>query len=209
MRSTVLIAAIAALSARSATMAMLIASIVWAGSAHASEEEPAEAAEEAEGEEREWLNGFACGAAYSFHILRDRGDAETGEPLKTREHLGGFMISYDRELIPQRLAITISKPFYFNKERLDTPFDVILRGLLRQGPWEGFLGLVVTWNIWVFEGERAAKEGEKNILSFGIGGAYFFNPRLSLDLELGYAYIPTEDIVEQELTAALSGVYHF
>jgi len=30
-----------------------------------------------------------------------------------------------------------------------------------------------------------------------------------LDLELGYAYIPTEDIVEHELTAALSAVYHF
>ena len=92
-------------------MGALIGSIVWTDTAHASEEEPAEAAEEAEGEEREWLNGFAFGTAYSFHILRDREDAETGEPLKTREHLGGFMIAYDRELIPQRLAITISKPF--------------------------------------------------------------------------------------------------
>ena len=50
-------------------------------------------------------------------------------------------------------------------------------------------------------------------MSFGIGavigGAYFFNPRWSLDLELGYANIPTDDIVENEFTAALSGVYHF
>jgi hypothetical protein len=75
------------------------------------------------------------------------------------------MIAYERELIPQHLALTISKPFYFNKERFDTPFDFILKGLFRKGPWE--------------------------------------------DLELGYAYIPTGDIVENELSAALSGVYHF
>ena len=42
-----------------------------------------------------------------------------------------------------------------------------------------------------------------------MGGAYFFNPRWSLELELGYIYLPTEVIVELELSAALSGVYHF
>lgn len=181
---------------------------------YATEAEPVEAIEEEEEErERELLNGVTLGGAYTFHILRDREDAETGEPLRTREHLGGFVIGYDRELIPGCLALTISKPFYFSKERFDTPFDFILRGLLRKGDWEGFLGLVLTWNIRIFEKEREAKEGERNVLSFGvgavIGGAYFFNPRWSLDLELGYAYIPTEDIVEHELSAALSGVYHF
>ena len=40
-----------------------------------------------------------------------------------------------------------------------------------------------------------------------MGAAYYFDPHWSL--ELGYAYIPTEDIVEHELTAALSAVYHF
>ena len=192
---------------------LLAACLVGPSTAQAAEEEPAERVEEAEGEEREWLNGFSFGGAYTFHILRDRNDAETGEPLKTREHLGGFVIAYERELIPRHLAIAISKPFYFNKERFDTPFDLILKGLFRKGSWEGFIGLVLTWNIRVFEEEREAKEGERNILSFGvggaIGGAYFFNPHWSLDLELGYAYVPTEDIVEHELSTALSGVYHF
>jgi hypothetical protein len=192
---------------------LLAACLVGPGTAQAAEEEPAERVDEAEGEEREWLNGFSFGGAYTFHILRDRDDAETGEPLKTREHLGGFVISYERELIPGHLGIAISKPFYFSKERFDTPFDLILKGIFRRGSWEGFIGLVLTWNIRVFEAEREAKEGERNILSFGvggaIGGAYFFNPRWSLDLELGYAYVPTEDIVEHELSAALGGVYHF
>ena len=179
--------------------------------ARSSEPEPDEATEE--GEEKERLNGLTLGGAYTFHILRDRNSATTGEPLRTIEHLGGFVIAYERELIPQHLALTISKPFYFSKERFDTPFDFILKGLFRKGSWEGFIGLILTWNIRAFEKEREEQEGERNIMSFGIGavigGAYLFNPRWSLDLELGYANIPTDDIVENEFTAALSGVYHF
>jgi hypothetical protein len=112
--------------------------------------------------------------------------------------------------ISEHLALTISKPFLFNKERFDTPFDFVLRGLFRKGSWEGFIGLLLTWNIRIFEQEREAKEGERNVLSFGvggvIGGAYFINPRWSLDAEVSYAYVPTEDIVEHELSAALSGL---
>ena len=165
------------------------------------------------GEEKERLNAVTLGGAYTFHILRDRNSETTGEPLRTIEHLGGFVISYDRELIPQHLGLTLAKPFYFSKERFDTPFDFILKGLFRKGSWEGFIGLVLTWNIRLFEKEREEQEGERNVMSFGIGavigGAYFFNPRWSLDLELGYANIPTDDIVEHEVSASLAGTYHF
>ena len=98
-------------------------------------------------EEKPLLNGFSLGAAYTFHILRERDSETTGEPLST------------------------------------------------------------------FERERAEQEGEKNKMSLGvgavIGGCHYFTDRWSLDLELGYAYIPTEDIVEHELSAVLSGVFHF
>ena len=178
-----------------------------------AEPEPDDAIEESRGEEKARLNAVTLGGAYTFHILRDRNSATTGEPLRTIEHLGGFVISYDRELIPQHLALTIAKPFHFSKERFDTPFDFILKGLFRKGSWEGFIGLVLTWNIRVFEKEREEQEGERNILSFGIGGviggAYFFNPRWSLDLEAGYAYVPTDDIVTHEVSASLAGAYHF
>lgn len=196
-----------------AAFTIVLTCLTTSATARAAEQEPAEGAEEAETEESVRLNAFAFGPAYSFHFLKERSDAETGEPLDTGEHLGGFFISYSRHLIPERLALTVSKPFLFNKDRFDTPFDFLLRGLFRRGSWEGFIGLLLTWNIRVFEREREAKEGEKNVLSFGIGGviggAYFFNPRWSLDLEVSYAYVPTEDIVEHELGAALSGVYHF
>jgi hypothetical protein len=164
-------------------------------------------------EEQPLLNGFSFGAAYTFHILRDRDSETTGEPLRTFEHLGGFILSYERELIPEHLALTIAKPFYFSRERFDTPFDVILRGIFRKGAWKGFIGAVVTWNIRVFEEERAEQEGEKNLMSFGvgavIGGAYYFAERWSLDLEIGYAYIPTDDIVTHEVSVALGPLFHF
>lgn len=196
-----------------AALTMVVTCLMTNTTALAADEEPAEGAEEDEGEERELLNAFAFGASYSYHVLRERNDAETGEPLPRGEHLGGFVISYSRHLIPERLAITIAKPFLFNKERFDTPFDLILRGLLRRGDWEGFVGVLVTWNIRIFEKEREAKEGERNVLSLGVGavlgGAYFFNPRWSLDLEAGYAYVPTEDIVTHEITGELTAVYHF
>ena len=150
---------------------------------------------------------------YAYHVLRARTDTETGEPLGRGEHLFGFVIQYSRHLIPERLALTFSKPFLFNKERVDTPFDFVLRGLVRKDPWEFFAGLLVTWNIRVFEREREEKEGERNALSFGFGvvtgGAYFFNPRWSVDLEVGYAYIPTADIVTHEISASFTGVHHY
>jgi hypothetical protein len=41
------------------------------------------------------------------------------------------------------------------------------------------------------------------------GGAYYFNEHWSLDLEAGYSYVPTDDIVTHEIAAAISGAYHF
>jgi hypothetical protein len=180
--------------------------------AQAAEAEPREGGQGG-GEDKPRPNGVTLGAAYSFHILRDRDSATTGEPLRSAEHLGGFVVAYERELIPEHLALTISKPFLFSRERFDTPFDFILRGLFRKGSWEGFVGALITWNIRVFEQERAEQEGETNLMSLGvgavIGGSRYFTDQWSLDLEVGYTYIPTDDIVEHEISAALSGVFHF
>ncbi len=177
------------------------------------EDEVAAEEVEVEVEEPELVNALLFGTAYSYHILRNRLDAENGEPLGRGEHLFGFVISYSRHVIPERLAITFSKPFLFNRERFDTPFDFLLRGLYRKNRWEFFGGLLITWNIRIFEREREEEEGERNALSFGFGvvtgGAYFFNPRWSVDLEVGYTYIPTSDIVTHEINAALSAVYHY
>ena len=195
---------------RSVVLMLLLVSLGTSATTKAAEE-PVESARESE--ERDFRNVFAFGPAYSYHALRERTDAETGEALPTGEHLGGFVLSYSRHVIPARLAVTIAKPFLFNRERFDSPLDFILRGLLRRGAWEGFIGVLLTWNIRFFEKEREAKEGEGNVLSLGVGavlgGAYFFTPHWSLDFEAGYAYVPTEDIVTHEVTGELTAAYHF
>jgi hypothetical protein len=169
--------------------------------------------DEAGREEKPLANAVSFGVAYTFHLLRDRVSETTGEPLNTFEHLIGFAISYERELIPEHLGLTLTKPFYFSSERFDTPFDFSLKALFRRGSWEGFIGGVITWNIRIYERERAEQEGEKNKMSLGLGvvggGAYYFNEHWSLDLEAGYAYVPTDDIVTHEISAAVAGAYHF
>ncbi len=164
-------------------------------------------------EEKELLNAFSFGAAYAFQLNRNRDSATTGEPLRTRDSLGGFVIAYERELLPKRLSLGISKPFYFMFDRFDTPFELILKGLFHRGSWEFFLGPVLTWNIRIFEQERAEQEGEKNLMSFGIGAVtgagYYFTRHWGLELEVAYEYIPTDDIVEHEISSALSGVFRF
>ena len=75
------------------------------------------------------------------------------------QSLGGFVIRYQRELIPSRLAIAVSKPFYFARGRYDSPLELSLKGLLRRGRWDGFAGLLVTWNIRLFDQEAADRVG--------------------------------------------------
>ena len=86
-------------------------------------------------EEKELLNAFSFGVAYAFQLNRNRDSATTGEPLRTRESLGGFVIAYERELLPKRLSLGMSKPFYFLFNRVDTPFELVLKGLFHRGSW--------------------------------------------------------------------------
>jgi len=165
------------------------------------------------GEEKPRLNSIRLSGAYAFHLLRHRDSAVTGDPLHTREHLGGFELAYERELIEEHLAIEIAKSFLFSRDTWETPFDLTLKGLFVKGAWEGYLGVVVTFNIRIFDKERAQFEGQKNILSFGvggtIGGSYHFTERWALELGFDYEYVPTDPVVTHEFMVALGGVYHF
>jgi hypothetical protein len=165
------------------------------------------------GESRPLRNGISLGGAYVFQLERERESQETGQPLRTRQSLGGFVIRYQREIIPERFAIGFAKPFYFARDRFDSPFELSFKGILRRGSWEAFFAGVITWNLRVFERERAAQEGERNQMSLGIGavvgGGYWFTRQWGLELEVAYEYIPTDDIVEHEIATALNGAYRF
>jgi len=88
-----------------------------------------------------------------------------------------------------------------------------LKGLFVKGSWEGYIGAILVFNIRVFSEERAQFEGQKNVLSFGvggtIGGSYHFTERWALELGFDYGYIPTDPVVTHEFDLALGGVYHF
>jgi|GEM_PF-1320653 hypothetical protein len=171
------------------------------------------ASKEGEGKEKSRLNSIRLSGAYAHHRLHHRNSQTTGEPLDTRENLGGFEIAYERELIEEHLSIEFAKPFFFSPDSFETPFEVTLKGLFVKGSWEGYIGAIFTFNIRWFSQERAEFEGQKNILSFGvggtIGGAYHFTERWALELGIDYGYVPTDPVVTHELVFALGGVYHF
>lgn len=171
------------------------------------------ASKEGSGKEKSRLNSIRLSGVYEFHLLDHRDSAATGEPLHTQENLGGFEIAYERELIEEHLSIELAKPFLFSPDSWETPFEATLKGLFVKGPWEGYIGAILTFNIRVFSDERAQHEGQKNILSFGvggtIGGSYHFTEHWALELGVDYGYVPTDPVVTHEFMFALGGVFHF
>jgi hypothetical protein len=105
------------------------------------------------------------------------------------------------------------RPFVFSPDSWETPFDLTLKGLFVKGAWEGYIGAMITWNIRIFNKERAEFEGQENVLSFGvggtIGGSYHFTERWALELGIDYEYVPTDPVVTHGIDFALGGVYHF
>ncbi len=181
--------------------------------ADASGEEGATKKAKAKGKEKSRFNSIRVSGVYADHRLRNRDSQTTGDPLRTRESLGGFEIAYERELIEDHLAIEFAKPFLFSKDSYESPFEATLKGLLVKGPWEGYLGVFVVWNIRVFEQERAEREGQNNILSFGVGVStgyrWRFTKRWALELGWDYEWVPNDALVSNSFDLALGGVYTF
>jgi hypothetical protein len=184
-----------------------------AGTSAAQAEDSEADASKGIGEEKPRLNSVRLSGVYAFHLLEHRDSATTGEPLHTRESLGGFEIAYERELIEEHLSLELAKSFLFSPDTWETPFDLTLKGLFVKGSWEGYIGAILAFNVRIFNKERAEFEGQKNILSFGvggtIGGSYHFTERWALELGFDYEYVPTDPVVTHGFDFALGGVYHF
>jgi hypothetical protein len=163
------------------------------------------------GEEEEYKNGFIFGFSHVFHLLRDRGDP-IGTALGDRENLAGFLLAFERVLHPH-VSITLVKAFYFNHERLDSPFEILINGLYRKNKWEPFLAAGVLTNIRVFysvRDENGVAEKEFSVgLRFVAGFKYFVTPHWAVSFEFGYSFIPGSDIVEHEFSDSYLGAYFF
>lgn len=174
----------------------------------------AESADEERPEDQEEPRNFiAVGAAYSFHILSESREAAAGADVPERESLAGFVLEYIRILIPERLHLAVAKPFLFNSDAYESPFEVVLKVPFRFGDWELYVGGGGTLNIRIFSSEREAQEGTANTFSFGIiaetGVSYRITPRWGLELAVGFEYIPAGDIVVFELNPVLLVAYGF
>jgi len=146
----------------------------FAEAAPAQVEESRQEVEESEegiGEEEEYKNGFIFGLSHQFHLLRDRGDP-IGSALGHKENLLGFMLAFERIFHPH-VSVTFVKAFYFNQERLDSPFEILINGIYRKNKWEPFVAAGVLTSIRVFYGVRDENGVAEKEFSFGLRSLAF------------------------------------
>ncbi len=169
---------------------------------------------EEEGEEEIFWNALGVKLTYSFHLLRERTVADPAQ-ARDSESLGGFVLSYERVLIPELLAIEFAKPFLFNDERFDTPNDLVLKLLHRFDAIELFIAAGASLNIRIIYADRQAIEGhDEDYVTFGViamtGASWWLDPHWTLDFELEYSYIPEgDDMVAHEFYLSAGVGWHF
>lgn len=172
------------------------------------DKQPEARVEPDEPEQAEPNNVIAIKAAYS-HALNPK-PAENGS---APDRPVGFILSYERVLLENWIALEISKPFYFSAGRLDSPFEVFFKWNRRFGGFEPAVGVGVVWNARVFYNGRQTDEGINYELSFGVaattGLAYWFTRHWGLEIEANYGYIPLANGVEHELNLALGPLLAF
>jgi len=164
-------------------------------------------------EDPEPKNGVSFKIAYMHTFNRARPSQDPDAEAPSDDDMGGFVLAYERVVLPEWLAVEFAKPFYFGVGRFDSPFEATLELFHRWRFVEPFLGVGLTFNVRVFGGEREEIEGERNNLSFGIvttpGLRFWVAKRWSLELEGSYAYIPLGTVVEHELALALGPAFAF
>lgn len=165
------------------------------------------------GSEVEHRNAVAFGFLYTHAFLKPRQSAD-GEQLDENEDLFGFNLAYERVLIPGHLALGIAKPFLFNRERYDSPLDIVVKALIRRGRWELFFGLGLHNNLRVFSREREEQEGRRleyavGVIS-GIGVTFAFTAHWRLELELEYVHVfNARSVSNEELSPSITALYFF
>jgi hypothetical protein len=213
MKHVYLVSLLGSLSVVSLTTATVRAAPAEEAPSRAAEtgEDQDEETEEGLGEEEEYKNGLIFGFSHQFHLLRDRGDA-IGSALGHKENLLGFMLAFERIFHPH-VSVTLVKAFYFNQERLDSPFGILVNGLYRKNKWEPFLAAGVLTNIRVFysvRDENGTAEKEFSVgLRFVAGFKYFVTPHWAVSFEFGYSFFPGSTTIEHEISDSYLGAYFF
>ncbi len=156
-------------------------------------------------------NFVSVRAAHAYHNLDEREAVDLGAPAD--EHLGGFVLAYQRSLIPGLFGIGISNAYMFNADRFDIPIDILLVVMQQFGDWRPYLSLGPTMSLRWYHADRAAQEGVdfEFTLGFagGVGVIWQFKERWGLLIEVHGSFIPNSDVVEAELNDSLGFIYRF
>ena len=160
-------------------------------------------------EEANRRNALEVGFTHTFQLLRTSpSEAEAGRS----ENLWGFVLAYERALIPDRLALVIAKPFHFTKDRFDSPLDIFLKVPFPKGRWDPYVAAGISGNARFFSGELEQEEGRRVEYTFGVGAItgflYRFAPRWGISLEVGYLYF-VNGLTQHGFIDALSAVWTY
>ncbi len=160
---------------------------------------------------KEPRNGLLFGFSHAYRLIREQGSA-TESASRRNEHVYGFLFGYER-VLHRYLALSIIKPFYFNRERVESPLEIVLTGFYPKNGWHPFLGAGVISTIASIksdgsQGESATVEFSVGLL-FVTGFKYFFNRNWAIELEFGYEYVPKSNSTEHAFADTYQGAYFF
>lgn len=172
-------------------------------------------AQQADAETRELReepkNGLLFGFSHAFRLIQEQGSA-TESASRRNEHVYGFLFGYER-VLHRYLALSIIKPFYFNRELVESPLEIVLTGFYPKNGWHPFLGAGVISTIASIKGHGS--EGESATVEFSVGllfvtgFKYFFNRNWAIELEFGYEYVPKSNSIEHAFSDSYQGAYFF
>lgn len=166
---------------------------------------------EASEPEEEPKNGLLFGFTHAFRLIRERESAAESESRRT-EQVYGFLFGYER-VLHRYLALSIIKPFYFNRELVESPLEIVVTGIYRKNRWEPFLGAGVISTIASIKSDGS--EGESATVEFSVGlifvtgFKYFFTRNWAIEFELAYEYVPKGTSREHAFGDAYQGAYFF
>jgi len=164
-----------------------------------------------EPEEEEAKNGLLFGFTHAYRLIRKQGSATESASRRT-EQVYGFLFGYER-VLHRYVALSIIKPFYFNRELVESPLEIVVTGIYRKNGWEPFLGAGVISTVASIKGQGSEAKSETVEFSVGLifvtGFKYFFTRNWAIEFELAYEYVPKGTSREHAFGDTYQGAYFF
>jgi len=192
-------------------LTVVLVLISASAAAQSPDDDVSEPAARAEAPPEERYNAFLFGFSHGIRLLQDRGGTDSTE-LRRSENVYGFLFGYERIVHPF-VAVSIVKPFYFNRDRVDSQLEIVVTGIFRKKHWEPFIGGGIVSLLSRLKDDTNDTPGDAIEFAVGLmfvtGFKYLFSNRWAFELELGYEFIPKDANFEHGFADSYQGVYYF